>query len=115
MAARGRRDRPARPRTEATPMLTWVLYDIAKDRARDRAAKACLQAGLYRVQKSVFLGQLDERRRDELGMQLEALIDGENDSVYIFPMCRPDFSKVNLLGQAFDQELVCDEVRALLI
>lgn len=96
-------------------MLTWVLYDIAADRARDKAAKACLQAGLYRVQKSVFLGTLDESRRDELAMVLEGLIDEACDSVYIFPMCRPDFSKVNLLGQAFDRELVCDEVRALLI
>ena len=37
-------------------MLTWVLYDIVKDRTRGKAAKACLQSGLYRVQKSVFLG-----------------------------------------------------------
>ena len=96
-------------------MLTWVLYDIVQDRARDRAARACLQAGLYRVQKSVFLGTLAENRRDELGMLLEGLIDPERDSVYIFPMCRPDFSKVHLLGQAFDQDLVCDEVRTLLI
>ncbi len=96
-------------------MLTWVLYDITVDRARDKAAKACLQAGLYRVQKSVFLGTLAENQRDELALRLEALIDENRDSVYIFPMCQPDFSKVNLLGQAFDEKMVCDEVRALLM
>lgn len=96
-------------------MLTWVLYDIVKDRPRDRAAKACLKAGLYRVQKSVFLGTLAEVERDELVLVLERLIDEARDSVYIFPMCRPDFAKATLLGQAFDEELVCDEVRALLI
>jgi CRISPR-associated protein Cas2 len=96
-------------------MLTWVVYDIVVDRTRDKAAKACLQAGLYRVQKSVFLGTLAENQRDELAIRLEALIDEARDSVYIFPMCRPDFSKVNLLGQAFDEKLVCDEVRTLLI
>ncbi len=95
-------------------MLTWVMYDIVADRTRDKAAKACLQAGLYRVQKSVFLGTLAENERDELGIRLEGLIDADCDSVYIFPMCRPDFSKVNLLGQAFDEKMVCDEVRALL-
>ena len=47
-------------------MLTWVLYDIVKDRARGKAAKACLQSGLYRVQKSVFLGTLADNERDEL-------------------------------------------------
>ncbi len=96
-------------------MLTWVLYDIAKDRTRDKAAKTCLQSGLYRVQKSVFLGSLAENERDELTIRLESLIDAECDSVYVFPMCRPDFSKVSLLGQAFDEELVTDEVRSLLI
>jgi CRISPR-associated protein Cas2 len=96
-------------------MLTWVIYDIVIDGTRSKAAKACLQAGLYRVQKSVFLGTLNENERDELGLQLEALIDEDRDSVYIFPMCRPDFSKVNLLGQAFDEKMVCDEVRSLLI
>ena len=39
-------------------MLTWVLYDIVNDRTRDKAARACLQIGLYRVQKSVFLGEV---------------------------------------------------------
>jgi CRISPR-associated protein Cas2 len=96
-------------------MLTWVLYDFVKDRTRDKAAKACLQAGLYRVQKSVFLGSLAENERDELTLRLEALIDMGADSVYIFPMCRPDFSKVSLLGQAFDEGLVTDELRSLMI
>ena len=70
------RPRPLGPEPmEVTPMLTWVLYDIVADRARNKAARACLQAGLYRVQKSVFLGTLDESRRDELAVVLEGLID----------------------------------------
>ena len=94
-------------------MLTWVLYDIVKDRTRGQAAKACLQSGLYRVQKSVFLGTLAENERDELALRLEALIDPDRDSVYVFPMCRPDFLQGALLGQAFDEKLVTDEIRSL--
>ena len=96
-------------------MLTWVLYDIHDDRRRGRAAARCLQAGIYRVQKSVFLGTLAESRRDELSLLLESLIEPERDSVYAFPMCRPDFTKVVLLGQAFDRRLVGDEIRTLLL
>jgi CRISPR-associated protein Cas2 len=96
-------------------VLTWVIYDIAKDRSRARAAKATLQTGLIRVQKSVFLGTLAENERDELALSLEALIDRETDSVYIFPMCRPDFAKVALLGQAFDRRQVNDELRSLFV
>ncbi len=96
-------------------MLTWVLYDIVNDRARDKAAKACLRIGLYRVQKSVFLGTLTENERDELALRLESLIDSGSDSVYVFPMCRPDFDKAVLLGQAFDEKLVSDDLRTLLL
>lgn len=96
-------------------MLTWILYDIANDKARTKAAKACLRIGLYRVQKSVFLGTLASNEMDELVVTLEALIDAEHDSVYAFPMCRPDFDKVCLLGQAFDEKMVTDEVRALFV
>jgi CRISPR-associated protein Cas2 len=96
-------------------MLTWVIYDIVVDRQRGKAARACLQVGLVRVQKSVFLGTLAENERDELVVQLEALIDPDRDSVYVFPMCRPDFAKVALLGQAFDRRLVTDELRTLFV
>lgn len=96
-------------------MLTWVLYDIADDRLRTKAAKACLRIGLYRVQKSVFLGTLASNERDELTVTLEGLIDAEHDSVYLFPMCRPDFERCQLLGQAFDEDLVTDQVRSLFV
>lgn len=36
----------------------------------------------------------------------------EKDSLYVFPMCDEDFKKVKLLGQAFDKDMVSDEVMA---
>ena len=92
-------------------MLVWVLYDIVEDKARTKVGKACLSAGIYRVQKSVFLGDLNKNEIDELRLRIEDLIDEEEDSVYIFPMCRDDFEKVKLLGQAFDEKLVTNEIR----
>lgn len=96
-------------------MLVWVLYDIADDRKRNKIAKACKDIGLYRVQKSAFLGTLNKNQIDELKIICEDIIDDEVDSVYIFPMCEEDFKKVKLLGQAFDKNLVTDEIRALFI
>jgi len=96
-------------------VLTWVIYDIVNDRQRGKSARACLQSGLVRVQKSVFLGTLADNERDELAIRLEALIDADCDSVYVFPMCRPDFAKVVLLGQAFDRRRVTDELRSLFV
>lgn len=98
-----------------TDTLVWIIYDISSNRLRTQVAKRCKEAGLYRVQKSVFLGSINRNRLDELNTQIHDLIDELTDSVYIFPMCEPDFKKVLLLGQAFDRELVTDEVRALFL
>jgi CRISPR-associated protein Cas2 len=91
-------------------MLTWVVYDIGKDRTRTKIAKRCQDFGLYRVQKSVFLGDLESNRVDEILLFSRELMDLETDSVYIFPMCRPDFDNVRILGQGFDRKLVADEI-----
>jgi len=92
--------------------LVWVIYDIVEDKKRTKIAKACKNKGLYRVQKSVFLGTLNNNQLDELKIMCEDAIDPDIDSVYIFPMCEDDFKKVKLLGQAFDKKLVSAEVLA---
>ena len=94
-------------------MICWVLYDIKKDRPRTKVAKKCKQAGLYRVQKSVFLGSLDENQKDTIELEVEELIDGETDSVYIFPMSKNELRQTSLMGQAFDKKLVTDKVKAM--
>jgi CRISPR-associated protein Cas2 len=91
-------------------MLTWVVYDIVKDRTRTRVARRCLDFGLYRVQKSVFLGDLAANRVEEILLFSRDLLDEETDSVYIFPMCRADFDRVRIVGQGFDRKMVADEV-----
>jgi len=47
-------------------MLTWVVYDISKDRTRTKIADRCLDFGLQRVQKSVFLGEIPPNRVEEI-------------------------------------------------
>lgn len=91
-------------------MLIWVIYDIVLNRTRNSIIKKCKNAGLYRVQKSVFLGELEDNQLDELKLVLGDLINKEKDSVYIFPMSKTELNKAGLLGQAFDKELVTDEI-----
>ena len=91
-------------------MLTWVIYDIAKDKTRTKVAKRCLDYGLYRVQKSVFLGDLAPNRVAEILLMSRELLNVETDAVYVFPMCREDFGKVQIVGQGFDGKFVAGEV-----
>ena len=67
-------------------MLVWVIYDITDDKTRNHIAKVCKNKGLYRVQKSAFLGTLNKNQIVELKMMCEVIIDPVTDSVYIFPM-----------------------------
>ena len=94
-------------------MIAWVMYDIENDRARTRVAKYCKQAGLYRVQLSVFLGSIEADEKDTLQLQIEGEIDEEKDKVYIFPMSKNQLQSSILLGQAFDKKMITDEVQAL--
>ncbi|MCB0737846.1 MAG: CRISPR-associated endonuclease Cas2 [Bacteroidetes bacterium] len=94
-------------------MIVWVLYDIKKDKARNKIAKACKQAGLYRVQYSCFLGALNRNVKDELTLIIEDLIDEKTDKVYLFNMSKDELKTCAMLGQAFDQKLVTDEIKAL--
>lgn len=89
------------------------MYDIEKDKIRNKIAKLCKQAGLYRVQFSVFLGTLNDNEKDTLHLQIEELIDEEKDSVYIFPMSKNELKQTVLLGQAFDKKLITDKVKQL--
>jgi CRISPR-associated protein Cas2 len=89
------------------------MYDIKKDKARTKVSKICQQAGLYRVQYSVFLGTLEKNAFDSLQLQVGELIDEEKDSIYMFPMSKDELQQTVLLGQAFDKDFVTDEVRSL--
>jgi len=91
-------------------MLVWVIYDITENSTRKKVSDRCKDYGLYRVQKSVFLGDLNTNQRDSLAIECEEMIEIDIDSVYIFPMDEESFKKVKLIGQAFDKDLVSDEV-----
>jgi len=96
-------------------MLTWFIYDITKNKTRRLIVKLAQESGLYRVQKSVFFGDVEKNRLDEIVLQSEDLIDKNTDSVYIFPMCKQDFQSAKFQGQAFDRSLVTDEISAFFL
>ena len=94
------------PQREPTPSSAFVALEVS----RTKVAKRCLDFGLYRVQKSVFLGDVPPNRVAEIVLFSEELLNLETDAVYVFPMCRPDFDQVRIVGQGFDRKMVADEV-----
>ncbi len=71
-------------------MTVLVLYDIADDRKRTKAADICLDYGLTRIQYSAFLGELTSARREELLVRLRRLLAETDARVHCFPLCERD-------------------------
>jgi CRISPR-associated protein Cas2 len=99
-------------------MNIWVIYDIASSKngakRRRKIIKEIELFGLYRVQKSVFLGNIEKNRLDELILFSNELIEPEEDSVYLFPMCKEDFAAVTIIGKGFDKDLVTGKTNSLI-
>ncbi|MGM0500494.1 MAG: CRISPR-associated endonuclease Cas2 [Bacillota bacterium] len=96
-------------------MLVWFIYDIVKDKPRKKISDKAIELGLKRVQKSVFLGKLENSVADELLLYSENQINPDKDSVYLFPMCQEDFKKVEILGKAFDKARANDELKTMFL
>ena len=90
-------------------MLLTAIYDISSDRIRKRIADRLLDAGLLRVQYSVFLGTLDNNRIDELALFAEEILE-ESDQLYLIPIHRDDLNAARIIGHGFDDKLVTDEI-----
>lgn len=94
-------------------MIIWVLYDIKNNAARSYISKTCKHAGLYRVQYSCFLGTLNANEKDALELQIEKVINEDTDKVYVFNMNKDQLKACRMMGQAFDEKLITDEIKSL--
>lgn len=93
-------------------MITWVIYDIVSNKTRNKVKRVCKDAGLHRVQKSVFLGDIVENVFDEIQIKIKDIINLNTDSVYVFTMTKKELQMAGLIGQAFDKKYVTNEIIA---
>lgn len=75
-----------------------VAYDIPEDARRTRLAKFLL-GYLDRVQKSVFEGEIAEKRVEAMRAGIETIIDQAEDSVRIYHLCAGCVPAVLVIGQ----------------
>ncbi len=74
-----------------------VSYDITDDRMRTKASETLKDYGT-RVQKSVFECRLRKKAVTELKGKLEGLIDMEQDSILIYPLCKKCIDQKQSMG-----------------
>ncbi|URA11170.1 CRISPR-associated endonuclease Cas2 [Thermospira aquatica] len=109
-------------------MIVYIVYDIestkAGNRRRNKIVKKLETIGLYRIQKSVFVGNINKNEIDEMAVFCERLIkealkneerDALSDKIYIFPVSQENFENVRMIGEEFDKDMVSDKIKALII
>lgn len=74
-------------------VLTYVFYDIEKDKIRNRVGSVCKNYGLERIQFSGFVGYLSKNRREELGVKLRDVLSEGKGKILIQPVCEKDFQE----------------------
>ncbi|RDY23797.1 CRISPR-associated endonuclease Cas2 [Romboutsia maritimum] len=90
-------------------MFVWVIYDISNDKTRRDVIKECMDMGLYRVQKSIFFGNIEEPDVKLLNLIFENITNLQEDSIYIFPMGKRELNNADFMGNSFKKDLVIDE------
>ena len=67
-------------------MRYLIAYDISENNLRQRFSKHLRQIGMKRVQKSVFVGKVKKRERNDLYQQLLLKINTATDRILLLPI-----------------------------
>ena len=81
-------------------LFVVTSYDIPHDKRRLKVAKALLDSGSVRVQRSVFETHITQRNFDRLQARLAKLIDVEQDSLRHYLLCDACVPRTIMLGTA---------------
>lgn len=68
---------------------------------------------VYIVYNIPVFRNLKLKWKDSLELQIEKVINEDTDKIYIFRMNKEQLNECTMMGQAFDEKLVTDEVKAL--
>ena len=96
--------------------LYIVVYDFTSRKLRDPCVKICLDAGLNRVQLSVFCGRLPGGRRKRLEARLLALVEEGQSKVgcvSILPLMSSAAEQLFCIHNPSERSRVCHPKEAL--
>ena len=92
----------------ATNMTFFVMYDISSNKVRNQVVKYLIQKGCTRVQRSIFLADLDAKVYNEIREDLAAVQQAyENeDSILIVPLSTDYLKSMKIIGQNIDIDVI---------
>ena len=104
--------KPSRP---ATGMSFFVMYDIESDKVRRLVAKYLIGKGCTRIQRSIFLADLDKSLYDQIKEDLaevQSLYDN-HDSIIVCPVSTDQINLMHVIGQQIDIDIITHQRNTL--
>lgn len=98
----------ANPSRPISNMLFFVMYDIENDKVRAQIAKYLIKKGCTRVQRSIFLADLNATLYDSIKSDLsevQAMYDN-HDSIMIVPVSTDNLKSMKVIGQSIDIDII---------
>ncbi len=98
-------------------MICFVMYDIEDNRVRQQIAKYLLRKGCVRVQKSVYLAQLERKTYQEIADalgEIQAMYDNQ-DSIMLVPISEQELYKMRVIGQQISLDVITGGPNTLFI
>lgn len=103
------------PKGNSLNMLFFVMYDIESNKVRNQVAKYLLRKGCFRVQRSIFLADLNtqdyEQIRSDLS-EVQACYDN-HDSIMIVPISTDFLRSMKIIGKSIDIDIIMNSKNTL--
>ena len=96
---------PMRP---ITHMLFFVMYDIASNKVRYLVAKYLERKGCIRIQRSIFLADLDKAVYDQIKTDLAEVqsLYNNHDSIIVCPVSTDQLRVMKIIGEDINLDVI---------
>ena len=100
---------------KTSEMLCFIFYDIENNKVRTKIAKYLLRKGCVRVQKSVFMAQIDRKIFHEIHSTLKKVQDlyENTDSILFLQVAEDNLRGMKMVGQHIDIDLIIHDKNTL--
>lgn len=91
-----------------TDMLFFVMYDIESNKVRYQVAKYLLKMGCFRIQRSIFLADLNPEKYEQIRADLTEVQSyyDNHDSILIVPVSTELLKSMKVIGKSIDVDII---------
>lgn len=96
-------------------VMYYAAYDIVEHGIRESLIHILKDAGLTRIQKSMFCGNLSGQQKKDLLESVKVTISTDTDSFYLIMSCNQCFGRLETVGKGFDMDYVTGKRQSMVL